>query len=75
MEVSTERPHDCPEKAKLRAALKARRERMKKADVNVEQYAVQIIVCRECGAKYSNILKKCPQCKSRFIESLFREPQ
>lgn len=74
MEVSTERPHDCPQKEKLRAALRERRAKMKKADANVEKYAVQIIICRQCGAKYSNILKKCPQCKNRFIESLFREP-
>lgn len=73
MEVSTERPHDCPQKEKLRAALKAKRDKLKRTDSNVEKYAVQIIVCDKCGAKYSNILKQCPQCRNRFIESLFRE--
>lgn len=73
-EVSTGRPHtipNCPQKEKLVAALKARREKMKSTDKNVEKYAVQMIYCDKCGATYSSVLKRCPQCKRNFVKSLF----
>lgn len=70
MEVSTERPHICPNPEKLKAALKKRRSSSHATDRNV-QYIEAITRCPKCYAKYSVRLKECPNCHEQFIKSLF----
>jgi hypothetical protein len=64
--------HDCPQKEKLIAALKEKRNNDHPIDPNV-RYIEGLTRCKKCGAKYSLRLPYCPQCRKEFIKSLFKE--
>ena len=70
-EVSTERPHVCPNPEKLRAALKARRLGNRMTNPNVEKYVSSLKECKKCHARYSIKIEKCPNCTEQFVKSLF----